>query len=152
MECDVLWFQRRLRYQEVRMKIRQIGTTNETRQIQNRMARQRLLAERAELRRQLLTNSGALAALEKIADDDQARVLHDQFVSVRVGRLAYQQLKLVDAALARLEAGTYDTCEDCGSAISAKRLAAIPWADRCITCQEKATLQPDPDMLSRSAA
>jgi RNA polymerase-binding transcription factor DksA len=38
----------------------------------------------------------------------------------------------VDAALARLEAGTYGQCEVCGSAIPAERLEARPTARTCV--------------------
>jgi len=40
----------------------------------------------------------------------------------------------VEAALGRLEAGTYGTCETCGSAISEARLEAVPQARQCISC------------------
>ena len=43
-----------------------------------------------------------------------------------------EQLDDVDAALARLEAGTYGTCERCGNAISDARLEALPAARFCI--------------------
>jgi len=38
------------------------------------------------------------------------------------------------AALARLEAGTFGRCENCGRAISKKRLTAVPYARQCIRC------------------
>jgi DnaK suppressor protein len=41
-------------------------------------------------------------------------------------------------ALARLESGDYGTCTDCGESIPAARLAAQPFAIRCIACQERA--------------
>jgi RNA polymerase-binding transcription factor DksA len=37
----------------------------------------------------------------------------------------------VDAALARLRAGTYGVCEDTGRPISAARLRAVPWTRFC---------------------
>jgi len=47
------------------------------------------------------------------------------------------ELRLIDAALARIEAGTYGQCIDCGVSIPAARLHAAPEAARCISCQEK---------------
>jgi DnaK suppressor protein len=41
----------------------------------------------------------------------------------------------VRAGLKRLTEGTYGVCVDCGQPISPKRLAAMPWASRCIACQ-----------------
>jgi DnaK suppressor protein len=42
----------------------------------------------------------------------------------------------VRAALARIEAGTYGTCERCSAEIPAARLEAVPTASLCITCKE----------------
>jgi RNA polymerase-binding transcription factor len=49
-----------------------------------------------------------------------------------------QHLELVDAALARLDAGTYGPCQSCGRPIAPERLEAIPWAALCIDCQRTA--------------
>lgn len=40
------------------------------------------------------------------------------------------------AALSRLDDGTYGVCVDCEEPIAARRLAAVPWAPRCLSCQE----------------
>lgn len=42
------------------------------------------------------------------------------------------------AALARLDAGDYGTCVDCGEPIPERRLLAQPFAVRCLACQERA--------------
>ena len=49
-----------------------------------------------------------------------------------------QHLALVDAALARLDAGAYGPCQSCGRPIAPERLEAIPWAALCIDCQRTA--------------
>ena len=46
-----------------------------------------------------------------------------------------QHLAEVEAALARLAAGTFGTCIRCGKPIAAERLEALPWAAHCIDCQ-----------------
>ena len=46
-----------------------------------------------------------------------------------------QHLEAVDAALARLEAGTFGSCIRCGRPIAPERLEALPWAAHCIECQ-----------------
>ena len=43
-----------------------------------------------------------------------------------------RMLAAIDAALARIDAGTYGTCERCGREIEAERLVAIPFATLCI--------------------
>jgi DnaK suppressor protein len=45
-------------------------------------------------------------------------------------------LRDLRAALRRIHDGTFGSCVQCESAISSKRLAAVPWAARCIECQE----------------
>ena len=40
----------------------------------------------------------------------------------------------VERAMARLDDGTYDTCEVCGGPIGDDRLEAAPFAVRCATC------------------
>jgi DnaK suppressor protein len=47
-----------------------------------------------------------------------------------------QILNMVDAALRKIEEGTYGVCEDCSKAIPMKRLTAMPHARLCIKCQE----------------
>jgi RNA polymerase-binding protein DksA len=44
-------------------------------------------------------------------------------------------LEAIDAALKRIEDGTYGTCVNCGKPIAEERLAAIPWATHCIDCK-----------------
>ncbi|HEU4684776.1 MAG TPA: TraR/DksA family transcriptional regulator [Nitrospira sp.] len=44
----------------------------------------------------------------------------------------------LDEALRRLEEGRYGICEECGAQIGEARLRAVPFARRCIACQEKA--------------
>lgn len=48
-----------------------------------------------------------------------------------------ETLARIDEALRRLEAGSYGQCGDCGAEISAARLEALPFAERCRTCQER---------------
>jgi RNA polymerase-binding protein DksA len=40
----------------------------------------------------------------------------------------------IDAALARLDAGTYGACTACRQAIGPERLEALPWTALCIDC------------------
>ena len=43
----------------------------------------------------------------------------------------------VDSALARVDDGSYGTCESCGRDIPAARLEARPFARRCVSCAAK---------------
>lgn len=48
-----------------------------------------------------------------------------------------QVLGEIDAALARIGAGSYGTCTSCGGEIAVDRLEANPWAPLCIDCRRK---------------
>ncbi len=48
------------------------------------------------------------------------------------------EFEQVQAALARLDDGSYGSCGDCGADIPSQRLQAQPLASRCIACQERA--------------
>jgi DnaK suppressor protein len=47
-----------------------------------------------------------------------------------------ETLNKIDAALRRLEENTYGNCFECGDEISEARLRALPFAVRCIDCEE----------------
>ena len=49
-----------------------------------------------------------------------------------------REMAEIQAALARIDAGTYGICEVCGEEISPARLEAFPMARRCVRCQERA--------------
>ena len=43
----------------------------------------------------------------------------------------------IDAALQRIEEGTFGSCRNCGRAIDNARLEALPWATQCIECRRR---------------
>jgi DnaK suppressor protein len=45
-------------------------------------------------------------------------------------------IRRIRAAMERIDEGSYGMCLECEEPISPKRLNAIPWAERCIICQE----------------
>jgi DnaK suppressor protein len=90
-------------------------------------------------RRRLLAELGeAIVAPGQMTYGSQAAAASQVFAQQRDLALrdrAIQQLELVDAALARLEAGTYGTCLRCGGEVAPGRLEALPWVAHCIDCQ-----------------
>jgi RNA polymerase-binding protein DksA len=46
-------------------------------------------------------------------------------------------LAAIDAALRRIEDGTYGTCQRCGNPIAPERLEALPYAELCIDCKRR---------------
>jgi DnaK suppressor protein len=51
---------------------------------------------------------------------------------------ASSRLREVRDAIRRIDANTFGVCAHCEEGINPKRLAAVPWAPFCITCQEAA--------------
>jgi DnaK suppressor protein len=47
-----------------------------------------------------------------------------------------EMLKQIDAALRRLEEGSYGDCFECGAEIAQARLRALPFAVRCRECEQ----------------
>ena len=46
-------------------------------------------------------------------------------------------LTAIDAALERIDEGTFGTCQRCGNPIAPERLEARPWATLCIDCKRR---------------
>lgn len=52
---------------------------------------------------------------------------------------AQRMIMQIDAALSRIEQGTYGICKACGEPISNERLQALPYITLCIDCAEKSS-------------
>ena len=96
--------------------------------------RQTLLARRAEL-------LGALSDIEDKLDDEPSKDWEDRAterqgdeVLEALGASDLAELRRIDAALARVEDGTYGDCLQCGEPISAERLAVLPATPLCKIC------------------
>jgi RNA polymerase-binding transcription factor DksA len=98
-----------------------------------------LLEKKADLLLGLRGKLETFIAPENAAAEDLAPVSHDQSVALQLNRLEFLQVKLINAALERINTEEYGTCHDCGAAIPARRLDAIPWAIRCVGCEERST-------------
>jgi DnaK suppressor protein len=78
-------------------------------------------------------------AIEKHAEAlDELQESSDRILALDSMTRNHQMSSLISEALARIECKTYGTCVECDEEISAKRLAAVPWAKNCIRCQEAA--------------
>lgn len=107
--------------------------------------KEQLLARRASLLEQLASlRGGTVGRAEASAEhfgrpeDSTAQVSSARDLEFALDARETAELDQVDAALKRIEAGTYGQCIDCGVEIAPARLQATPEASRCIACQEKA--------------
>lgn len=89
--------------------------------------------ERAEI----LAEAADPDALEAdLADDPGTRLAEREQVEA-ISALQQAQLAQVDEALARIEAGTYGICLECGVEIPVERLEAMPSTAYCVNCQAR---------------
>jgi len=100
-------------------------------------------AERERTLARLAGLTGDFDAIVHAARDSNADDEHDPegatiaFERSQVGALVEQaraHLAEIDAAVARLDDGTYGVCERCGGEIASARLEARPVARTCIGC------------------
>jgi DnaK suppressor protein len=92
-------------------------------------------------------------AIEKSADQmDEVQFASERDLAISNVDRETGLLREVRAALRRIHQGSFGTCVECETAISPKRLAAVPWARLCIRCQEAADRdrQEGSDLLSDS--
>lgn len=110
--------------------------------------RERLLAERDRLRHdiyELTEGERAVQPVDPLLDAgglkseqaDDADMVFEAERNQAVANNAQVLLAQVQAALDRLDNGTYGKCVICGKEINPKRLEALPWATLCIEDQSK---------------
>jgi DnaK suppressor protein len=65
---------------------------------------------------------------------DLATDAFEQTVTLSLMEKEEHTLREIGAALARIDAGTFGDCEECGEQIMTERLEALPYARHCIAC------------------
>lgn len=104
------------------------------------------LRERLESQRQEILDmyKQDVRAGQESADDgtedivDRANNAYNRELMFSLSDSERQMVLQIEAALARMDAGTYGRCANCGNAIAIRRLEAVPYARFCIDCQELA--------------
>ena len=107
------------------------------------MLKGRLLQDRARaaaalelLTRELHDADGSESSDNHVADPSVVAV--EREIDSTLGESAESMLAAIDAALARISAGTFGLCGTCGKPIAAARLEALPYTDLCIDCKRLA--------------
>ena len=67
--------------------------------------------------------------------NDKAAECHERYITDRNEEMRWGACEAARRALERLGRRTFGYCIDCRERIPAKRLAAMPWAERCLKCQ-----------------
>jgi DnaK suppressor protein len=99
-----------------------------------------VLESKAEEVRQSMSAQKAaqvVARLDVPSDEgDLSQQHHEEWIFLNRNTIDMKLLREISDALHRIDQGNYGTCLECEEAISAKRLAAVPWARYCVTCQD----------------
>jgi DnaK suppressor protein len=107
-------------------------------------ARTRLLDERERVLAEVSVLQDDLShSIEESFDEDgndshladSATETVDREIEQSLGDNAEHLLASIDEALGRIDAGTYGSCVRCGKPIGDERLAALPYAAKCIECK-----------------
>jgi len=111
--------------------------------VDDKVARARLEELLAELQRSAAVlqrdadrDTGELSSFDQHPADSGTNLADADREEASLEVLLAQQER-VKSALARLDAGTYGQCVDCGKDLPDERLEARPEAERCVDCQQK---------------
>lgn len=106
--------------------------------------KEHLLAQRAGLHDQLnILRGGEIGRVEASAnhfgshEDSTAQTNTARELEFALDTREIEEINQIEAALRRIEDGSYGQCVDCGVDIPTARLEVAPEAMRCIACQEK---------------
>ena len=85
-----------------------------------------------------------------VAESSDVDSQHD--IGFALIQLKAETLNRIDAALSRLEDGSYGECFECGNQIADARLRALPFAVRCRDCEERREEGANADDRRRAVA
>ncbi|MBE9537491.1 MAG: TraR/DksA family transcriptional regulator [Proteobacteria bacterium] len=98
---------------------------------------------KSELEQQLASMRGRLASIKKDVTHgysgdsaEQAQERENDEVVDAIGNETALSIRAIQAALDRIEAGSYGVCVSCGKDIGKARLKVVPEATRCVDCTE----------------
>jgi len=94
--------------------------------------RDELQARADALRNGATVPSGGISFGKRVGEGTSIAI--ERFTDVAVHGQLLQQLAAVEAALVRLDEGSYGTCERCGKQIPGERMEVVPWAATCVAC------------------
>ncbi len=109
---------------------------------QQRSFRRRLRQTQARLRGELRFEDAASAEWEQAVRgepefEESGMLAYERDASLAVAAQLQGRLAEIEAALARLDAGTFGVCERCGRRIEARRLEAMPETRYCLRCAQE---------------
>ena len=99
--------------------------------------RERLLALQAKLQQRLDRTQSEERQEVELREDSTAQLWEASEIRDGLNDEAVDELRDINRALARVDAGDYGICLNCGEAIEPRRLEALPYAELCVSCAEQ---------------
>lgn len=99
--------------------------------------REALVGQRNQLLSVVQATQAQLAEKETgLADlSDRASDGFEDELALGLMRIEAAQIEDIEAAIRRIDDGSYGLCVDCGKSIPRKRLEVLPFAQRCLDCE-----------------
>ena len=114
-------------------------TKNQLGQLRQKLLeRQRVLVDEVRDKRAQAAaegNEDAMGVVGDAGDESVVRMITD--LDIQEAGRDVEELNDIEAALRRMDDGSYGDCDDCGQEIGFARLEVQPTATRCIADQEK---------------
>jgi DnaK suppressor protein len=119
------------------------GRTGESTRPRRAELRQFLEARRKavdeSIRERLASFREERATADHVGGQDEGEVSEadvQEDIELALVQLRRETVERIDAALTRLDHGLYGRCTECGDDITTARLRALPFAVRCLDCEE----------------
>ncbi|HEY0840298.1 MAG TPA: TraR/DksA C4-type zinc finger protein [Vulgatibacter sp.] len=110
--------------------------------------RNRLLERRRVVVQSTLSNQREIESLKAqqapAEMEEHAQSSAAEFVLTRLSENGRREVAQIDAAIARIDAGSYGECIECGENISRERLEAVPYALKDSECMRRSEQQAEP--------
>lgn len=102
------------------------------------LLRKKLEERRIRLRTELQDEKSTPVSKESDSQDIELAYVaaQDQNVEAELDERHNLELREIEQALQRMDAGHYGICQDCDASIDIGRLTAFPTARRCIDCKQ----------------
>ncbi len=100
--------------------------------------RNTLLARRNDLLGDIADKQDQIDENTSTDDEDKPAERQEEEVLAALSHADQAEVSRIDAALARIDDGSYGICANCGEPIAAARLQALPDAVTCVNCAEAA--------------
>ena len=111
--------------------------------------RSRRVAAEARLRALDRSFDDVVASIQDVGNDDEhdpdgSTIAFERAQLMALRKAAVTDLKELDAALIRIEQGTFGRCVKCGDRIPSERLEALPATRTCVGCARRADPRQTP--------